>query len=94
MPDRVISGTGVQYQPVNKDVLNARMLAADKPGEHLWIMAGAWLISDPASVYNGDVIKFLDSENLITFDGPGCFKCEKAYSGQMAKRRCQGSIDA
>ena len=82
-----------RYQPPGYDVLDARLKAADRPGEHLWIMTGAWLIADPASAYDPAVIKLMDSENLVAFAGPGCFKCEKPYSKSMTKRRCLGSID-
>ena len=56
-------------------------------------MTAAWLIADPASAYRPDVIKLMDRENLVTFAGPGCYKCERPWSAKMAKRRCLGSLD-
>jgi hypothetical protein len=89
-----IGATGAyQYVPLDPAVLEARLLAADKPGEHLWIMTAAWLIADPASASDPAVVKLMDRENLLQFAGPGCFKCERPYSGQMAKRRCLGRLD-
>ncbi len=88
-----VAGAGVRYQPIPADRLNRRLQAADRPGEHLWVMVAAWLIADPASARDPDALKLMDAENLVQFNGPGCFKCERPYSGQMAKRRCLGRID-
>ena len=88
-----VAGAGVRYEPVSMAALDRRLQAADRPGEHLWIMAAAWTIADPSTARDPDVLKLMDAENLVQFSGPGCFKCEKPYSGQMAKRRCLGRID-
>jgi hypothetical protein len=82
-----------QYQPPATQTMEARLLAADRPGEHLWIMTAGWLLGDPASAHRDDVIKYLDRENLVVLVGPGCFKCERPYSAQLAKRRCLGRLD-
>jgi hypothetical protein len=84
--------TKAVYQPPLSSTLEARLTAADKPGQHLWVMTAGWLIADPASAHDPDTIKFLDQENLAILAGPGCFKCEREYSGQMAKRPCLGSL--
>jgi FPC/CPF motif-containing protein YcgG len=83
--------TGLRYAPAGRDVLDRRIAALDRPGEHLWIMLSAWHLADPASARDDDP-KLLDAENLLTFQGPACFKCEKPYSAKMAKRRCLGSV--
>lgn len=88
-----LGGTGTHYEPISPDRLEARLKAADKPGEHLWIMTAAWLIGDPATARDPAVVKLMDRENLVQFAGPGCYKCERPYSGQMAKRRCLGTLD-
>jgi hypothetical protein len=82
-----------QYLPPRTEVLERRLIEADRPGEHLWIMTAGWLIADPGSASDPDVIKLMDRENLVIMAGPGCFKCERPYSGQMAKRRCLGRLD-
>lgn len=86
------AGAGVRYRPIPKDALDRRLRAADRPGEHLWVMVAAWRIADPSTAQDPDVLKLMDAENLVQFNGPGCFKCERAYSGKMAKRRCLGRI--
>lgn len=91
-PPGHVAGAGIRYQPVSKDRLEARLIAADKPGEHLWIMTAAWLMTDPANARDPGTPKLMDAENLVMFAGPGCFKCERPYSGQMAKRRCLGKL--
>jgi hypothetical protein len=83
----------LRYQPLSRADLDRRMRALDKPGEHMWVMSGAWRITDPASAYDAAVMKLLDLENLVMFGGPICFKCERVYSGKMAKRACLGSVD-
>ena len=82
-----------QYEPPERETLEKRLLAADRPGEHLWIMTAGWIIADPASAYDPERVKLMDRENLVILAGPGCFKCERPYSGQMAKRRCLGRLD-
>jgi hypothetical protein len=56
-----------------------------RPGEHLWIMVGMWRVADPEG---GSML--LDSENLITVDGPGCYVCEQPWTPATAARRCLG----
>jgi len=82
-----------QYVPPGRQQLDRRITALDKPGEHLWTMLAAWHIADPAAAADPGRPKFMDQENLLVFNGPGCFKCEKPYSAQMAKRRCLGRVD-
>jgi hypothetical protein len=73
---------------VPTDVLEGRLERADVPGRHLWVITGMWLIADPSQRENVQ----LDSENLLTVQGPGCFKCEQPYSRQLARRPCRGSL--
>jgi hypothetical protein len=84
--------TATQYLPPERETLDKRLEAADRPGQHLWIMTAAWLIADPASAYDPSKIKLMDRENLVTLAGPGCWKCEKEYSAAMAKRKCLGTL--
>lgn len=84
----VVRGTGQQIRVDNpKD----RTEEFDKPGEHLWVMTGMWRLSDPRIAFSGDVS--LDTENLLTVNGPGCFKCEQPYRVQMLKEPCKGSLE-
>jgi hypothetical protein len=83
-----------QYLPPDRPILDKRLSALDKPGQHLWIMIGTWHIADPAAAYDPARIKLMDRENLLSFQGPGCFKCERPYSAKMAKRPCLGSVEA
>jgi hypothetical protein len=82
-----------QYAAPENEILEKRLIAADKPGQHLWIITAGWIMTDPASAYDPAVIKLLDRENLVALAGPGCYKCEKPYSGKMAKRPCLGSLE-
>jgi hypothetical protein len=83
----------VKYLPPSTETLDARLKRLDKPGEHLWVMTGAWHIANPDSAYDPAQIKLMDRENLVVFAGPGCFKCEKPYSKAMSKRRCNGNVN-
>ena len=82
-----------QYLPPSPEVLARRLAAADKPGEHLWVMIGTWYLDDPTKAYDPAEIKIMDRDNLLFFQGPGCFKCEKPFSKAMTKRRCLGNVD-
>jgi hypothetical protein len=85
-------GVGVRYQPATPRAMMARLLAADKPGGHVWVMVAAWLMANPASADNPDAGNLLDAENLVQFQGPGCFKCERPYSPKLAAQRCRGKL--
>jgi hypothetical protein len=83
--------TGRVYAMPSKDVLDKRLLIANRPGEHLWALTAAWRVTDPASVSDPSVLKLLDSENMIIFGGPGCLKCDESYSPTLS-RRCDGDL--
>ena len=83
-----VQGLGVSYQLPPGSALGARMAAADKPGEHLWVVGALWAAADPERP--GPAL--LDAENLLEFAGPGCFKCEREYSRKLAKMPCTGSL--
>jgi hypothetical protein len=81
----------VQYRPPDQKVLDRRMKAADKPGDHLWIVTAAWLVPDPRAARDGTPL--LDTENIIAFAGVRCFKCERQFSNRVARLPCRGSVD-
>jgi hypothetical protein len=87
-----VRGLGHPYRPPSMETLSRRLAAADKPGEHLWIVTVAFGVTDPAAVDRGRET-LMDSEAIIMFAGPGCYKCERPYSAAMAKRPCRGSAD-
>ena len=92
MADHVVTGLGHPYAPPSMDTLNRRLTAADRPGEHLWILTVAFRVTDPAAAHRGQET-LMDAESIIMFAGPGCYKCEREYSASMAKRPCRGSLD-
>jgi hypothetical protein len=89
---------GTKYQPPPSRVLDKRIQSFDKPGEHLWTMMASWHISDArvaaAHMRGADPENpiLMDTENLIGFVGPGCFKCEQPYSNRVARGPCRGSV--
>ena len=54
------------------------------PGEHLWIAVAMYRVRPDQQKH------FLDTENLLTIEGPGCFWCEKPYQPGMENSRCTG----
>lgn len=56
--------------------------------EHIWTVIGFWRV-DPGKVYAGDE-SHLDTENLLTIEGPGCFRCEQPYRPALADLPCPG----
>lgn len=91
-PGPVVGGTDIHYVKPEREVLDRRLTAADRPGEHLWIVTAGWRIADPRAVRDGAVQ--LDAESLLMVAGPGCFKCEQEFSNRLARRPCRGSVDA
>jgi hypothetical protein len=87
MTDFAVTGTSVRVAVPRPDVLDRRMKAADRPGEHMWIVTAAWQVLDPER----DRMN-LDTENLLDVSGIGCFKCERIYSRKLARMPCHGSV--
>ena len=81
---------GTKYLPPDLGTLDQRMAAADRPGEHLWVMTAAWRVTDPRAARDGPVL--LDIENILAFAGPGCFKCEEPFSNRLARSPCRGNV--
>jgi hypothetical protein len=59
-------------------------------GKHLWTVLAMYVMADPAVSMdpNGQIL--MDRENLLTIEGPGCFKCEKHWKPGLERRWCQG----
>lgn len=77
----------------------ARQTYVDDPlkgvaeGEHLWAMFAVFRIRNPESVMDPAVPKYMDLENLLTVEGPGCYKCEQYYKPAVAALPCPGEPD-
>lgn len=82
-------GSGIRYVPPSGAVLDRRLRALNRPGQHLWVMTAAWHVADPERLGLGGQ---LDAENLTGIAGPGCYKCEREYSRKLASRPCTGRL--
>ena len=60
-------------------------------GKHLWAMFAMYQVHNPSDCMNPDGQILMDRENLLSIDGPGCFKCEKVWSPDVERRFCQGT---
>lgn len=78
------------YQCPSFEAMSARLEKADVPGEHLWVITGAWIVTDPEG--KADDFRILDRENLAVLTSPGCYKCSELYNPVMAVLPCQGSL--
>lgn len=83
---RGMRGTGIKIEARHKH--HNQEMTDPGEGRHLWTVLGMWQV-DPRmeGSYN------LDVENLMTIEGPGCFKCEKPWSAELAARPCTGGMD-
>lgn len=80
---RTVESTSLKIEVGHRH--HAPIALAGKDGEHLWAVFGVWRVMDPTSE------RFeLDTENLMTIEGPGCFVCEKQYTPALAARPCPG----
>jgi hypothetical protein len=61
------------------------------PGEHLWVMMTAHRVVNPERL--GKEKYYFDMENIITVEGPGCYKCEESYSPEIASKKCTGDVN-
>lgn len=59
-------------------------------GKHLWFVMAMYQVTDPAVSMKPDGVIYMDRENLLTIEGPGCFKCEKHWTPDVERRWCQG----
>lgn len=65
-------------------------------GEHLWVYLAMFKMADATlkASLEGRVPgpEILDHENLLSVEGPGCFKCEEPFSPRLAHRKCTGTM--
>ena len=55
-------------------------------GRHLWIVVSMHGVQPrPKGEYH------LDTENLLTIEGPGCYWCEQPWSPELMNRSCRGA---
>ena len=59
-------------------------------GKHLWMIIGIWRVTNPSTVDDPDGQFILDTENLMTLEGPGCYKCEQPWTPEREKKWCNG----
>lgn len=59
-----------------------------RSGDHFWVMGLLYKV-DPEKLAAGEQ-GILDTENLVSMQGPGCYYCEQVYTPLLAKRRCNG----
>lgn len=52
------------------------------PGQHMWIVLSMFRVDPTADR------AFLDRENLLSIEGPGCFWCERSYTPEIAAKPC------
>lgn len=57
-------------------------------GKHLWVVTAAFQLIAPEKFSTEQV--HMDMENLLTIEGPVCWKCEQHFSADRARRFCQG----
>lgn len=81
----VAVGTGITIDTGKK--FHNKPIADPGEGKHLWTCVASWKIIDPTAESFT-----LDTENLLSIDGPGCFKCESVYSPELAAQPCGGSV--
>jgi hypothetical protein len=55
-----------------------------QPGQHLWTVLGMWKVRPEHDQF------LLDTENLLTIEGPGCYVCEQEYTPERAAQPCPG----
>lgn len=78
---RAAVGTGMKVEAAHR---HHKAIPNPKPGEHLWTAIAMYRVQP-----NADQIH-LDTENLLTIEGPGCFICERPYSAALAAKPCTG----
>ncbi len=57
-----------------------------EPGEHLWMLMAMYRVEAP----HPNAEYQMDTENLVTIDGPGCYVCERMWTEAIGARPCPG----
>jgi hypothetical protein len=89
--DWTIGGHTVELPPGDTRVGNKDGIKDPGPGKHLWIMLSVFALADPTAITRPGAIN-LDHENLLTIEGPGCYKCEQEYKPGRENTWCRGSV--
>jgi hypothetical protein len=83
---RAVQSTGIIVKADHKR--HNQQMGKVAPGKHHWVAIALYNLSDPGAARLN-----LDTENLMTIEGPGCFKCEAVFSKESEKTACRGSYD-
>lgn len=62
------------------------------PGKHLWIVACAYRIFDPLASFEDRGNICMDLENMLTIEGPACYKCELSWNPSDNTSFCEGHM--
>lgn len=60
------------------------------PGVHLWVMVASWQVN-PEAMFAEGAQTFMDLENMLSVDGPGCLWCERPWTPTLAASYCPGT---
>lgn len=55
-------------------------------GEHFWIVSVAYKCNPEMQ----DSVFIADHENIVMFNGPGCYFCYSFYTSEIASQPCRG----
>ena len=95
MADREHAGTAYQvHADQSPRVFSGKRLDEHAPGEHVWIVAATYRVSEREIRHNladpkGAPI-LLDRESLAYASPAGCWVCEQLYTPALAARPCPG----
>jgi hypothetical protein len=82
--NRAVLSYDVKYEAQHK--MHAD-IPEPEPGQHVWVIAGFWRVTPE------NPTQHLDSENLLSLEGPGCLECGQAYSPKIAAQPCPGDAE-
>lgn len=75
-----ITSTGIIQDATHK----AHAGLTEYNGRHLWTVLALFAVSNPARSQHD-----LDTENLLTIEGPGCLHCEQVWRPDIGSK-CPG----
>jgi hypothetical protein len=76
-----VRGVGVKVEARHK--YHAK-LPEQRQGEHLWVVLAMYRVDPTADQF------LLDTENLLSIEGTGCFWCEQKWTAELTARSCTG----
>lgn len=71
---------------INQDELREKLPIFE--GKHFWVVNVVFR-ANPENMENEKEPFYADHENIVNFNGPGCYFCYQFYTPEIAAQKCR-----